>query len=452
MKKYTIILILVGTLSILGCKDYLDAKPDKKLAVPHKISDLWALLDNYSIMNRASPVAGEDYTDNYYLTETSLNAITNINTRNNYTWDDKGERIGDWSNPYRAIFYANVVLDELDNVTKNDPAKQEDLKAIQGSALFFRSFLFYEVAQIFAPQYSDDNLLLPCIPLRLNSDPNDLSVRSTVQETYNRIVNDLKFASILLPETSSPKNRPTKAAAFGLLGRVYLNMGDYQNAALYADSCLSIYRTLIDYNSLNKTTAVPIARFNDEVIFASRSYTESGLMAPSRCKIDTMLYNSYAENDLRKVILFKKNTDGSYTVKGSYDGSYAGAFFNGIATDEQYLILAECYARMGFLEKASSNLNTLLSKRTASTGFVPKHFRSIEEALDGILKERRKEMIVRGLRWSDIRRLSREPNYTPILKRKLGNKVFELLANDKRYITLIPTKIIQSSNMTQNDR
>ncbi|RAJ31743.1 RagB/SusD family nutrient uptake outer membrane protein [Pedobacter cryoconitis] len=277
MKKYTIILILLGTLSAFGCKDYLDAKPDKKLAVPNKISDLWALLDNYTIMNRASPVAGEDYTDNYYLIETSLNAIANVNTRNNYTWDDKGERIGDWSNPYRAIFYANVVLDELDHVKKNDPSKQEDLKAVQGSALFFRSFLFYEVAQIFAPQYSDDNLLLPCIPLRLNSDPNDLSFRSTVQETYDRIINDLKLASRLLPETSSPKNRPTKAAAFGLLGRVYLNTGDYQNAALYADSCLSIYRTLIDYNSLNKTTAIPIARFNDEVIFASRSYTESGL-------------------------------------------------------------------------------------------------------------------------------------------------------------------------------
>ncbi|RAJ28077.1 SusD-like starch-binding protein associating with outer membrane [Pedobacter cryoconitis] len=175
-------------------------------------------------------------------------------------------------------------------------------------------------------------------------------------------------------------------------------------------------------------------------------------LAPSRCKIDTILYNSYAENDLRKVILFKKNTDGSYTVKGSYDGSYAGAFFNGIATDEQYLILAECNARMGLIEKASSNLNTLLIKRIATASFIPKHFTSNAEALDEILKERRKEMIVRGLRWSDIRRLRKEPNYSPILKRKLGNKIFELLPNDKRYNTLIPTKIIQSSNLTQNDR
>jgi len=452
MNKYITILIFLSTLNLVGCKDYLDAKPDKKLAVPNKISDLWALLDNYAIMNRASPVAGEDYTDNYYLTETSLNAITNINTRNNYTWDDKGERMGDWSNPYRAIFYANVVLDELENVRKNDPSEQDDLKAVQGSALFFRSFLFYEVAQIFAPQYAKDNLLLPCIPLRLSSDPNELSVRSTVQEAYDRIVNDLKSASALLPGTSSPKNRPTKAAAFGLLGRIYLNMGDYQNAALYADSCLSIYRTLIDYNLLSKTAAVPLARFNDEVIFASRSYTESGLLAPSRCKIDTILYNSYAENDLRKVILFKKNTDGSYTVKGSYDGSYAGAFFNGIATDEQYLILAECYARMGLTEKATSSLNTLLSKRITTAGFVPKHFTSDTEALEDVLKERRKELIVRGLRWSDIRRLNSEARYSPILKRKLGNKIFELLANDKRYVTLIPTKIIQSSQLTQNER
>ncbi|WP_420477376.1 RagB/SusD family nutrient uptake outer membrane protein, partial [Noviherbaspirillum sp. ST9] len=271
-------------------------------------------------MNQSTPMAGEESADTYYLTESSYNSISNVNTRNNYIWADQGERIGDWSNPYRAIFYANVVLDAL-----NDKAKglaEDEKKVIRGSALFFRSFLFYELAQVFAKPYSEEVLSSPGIPLRLDSDPDAASFRASIGDTYAQIISDLKLAGSLLPVTSAPKNRPSGAAVYGLLARIYLNMGEYENASLYADSCLSVNNALMDYNSLSKTATTPIARFNDEVILASRSYDLSNLLGTSRCRVDTLLYNSYVANDLRKVIFFKKNTDGSYTIKGSYDGAY----------------------------------------------------------------------------------------------------------------------------------
>ena len=82
MKTRFYFIVIVCSM-FLGCKKYLDAKPDKKLAIPATIADLWALLDNYTKMNMSSPRAGEEYADTYYLTATGFKAISNINTRNN---------------------------------------------------------------------------------------------------------------------------------------------------------------------------------------------------------------------------------------------------------------------------------------------------------------------------------------------------------------------------------
>lgn len=447
MKAYLTVFIFFSVLAA-GCNDYLDPRPDKKVAVPSTAGDLWAILDNYTAMNQATPMAGEESADTYYLTESSYNAISSISSRNYYIWADGGDRIGDWSNPYRAIFYANVVLDALNDKAKGLAGQEK--KEIRGSALFFRSFLFYEVAQVFSAPYSEDALSSPGIPLRLDSDPDEPSSRATVGETFGRIISDLKLAANLLPLTSWPKNRPSRVAVYGLLARIYLNMGEYENASLYADSCLSVYNTLIDYNTLSKTAAAPIARFNNEVILAARSYSESTLLGTSRCRADTLLYNSYAENDLRKVIFFKKNADNSYTIKGSYDGTYNGGFFIGIATDEQYLILAECQARMGRTEQAMAALNTLLEKRF--TGFTPYAAATAQQALDLVIAERRKELVMRGMRWADLRRLNKEPRYAVTLKRKLGDREYELVPGDKRYVALIPTKVTDVTGLVQNER
>ena len=451
MKTRFYFIVIVCSM-FLGCKKYLDAKPDKKLAIPATIADLWALLDNYTKMNMSSPRAGEEYADTYYLTATGFKAISNINTRNNYIWNDKGELFSDWVNAYSAIFYANVVLDEIDDVAKNEPDDMNQFDAVRGSALFFRTFMFYELAQIFAPQYAQNTLSAPCIPLRLNPDPAIPSVRATVSECYSQMINDLRTAARLLPENSETKNRPSKAAAFGLLGRIYLNMGDYKNAALYADSCLQIYSKLIDYNTLSPTAAVPIPKFNEEVIFASRSFSESSLLYTSRCRIDTVLYRSYAENDLRKDIFFKANTDGSFTVKASYDGSYGGAYFNGLATDEQYLILAECYARLNNIPAAEQYLNLMLEKRFLKGKYQAIEASTSQQALDIVLSERRKELVFRGVRWSDIRRLNKEDRYRIHPVRKLDNELFELKQDDNRYISLIPLKIIEITGLPQNER
>ncbi|HEY0177744.1 MAG TPA: RagB/SusD family nutrient uptake outer membrane protein, partial [Pedobacter sp.] len=68
-----------------------------------------------------------------------------------------------------------------------------------------------------------------------------------------------------------------------------------------------------------------------------------------------------------------------------------------------------------------------------------------------VLQERRKELIMRGIRWMDIKRLNKEgANIT--LTRKLNGNVYTLPANDLRFALPIPDDVIAFSGMKQNLR
>ncbi|MGY6541709.1 hypothetical protein, partial [Vibrio parahaemolyticus] len=72
------------------------------------------------------------------------------------------------------------------------------------------------------------------------------------------------------------------------------------------------------------------------------------------------------------------------------------------------------------------------------------------EALDLILKERRKELVTRGLRWQDLKRLNRDGHFQQTLKRSIGENTYELPANDPRYVLPIPSYVINFNHIEQN--
>jgi tetratricopeptide (TPR) repeat protein len=279
-------------------------------------------------------------------------------------------------------------------------------------------------------------------------------VRSTVKETYDQIISDLKTAAELLPDKVLFPTRPNKAAAYGALARTYLSMRDYANAAQYADSCLKRYSVLIDFNSLIPVPSPPFKRFNSETIFYNHAFGNSAL-SNTRAKIDSNLISSYDVNDLRKTVYFQPNTgtlSGTYGFRGSYDGEYLiYSTFDGITTDEVLLIRAESLARLGNKDAALADLNALLSKRYKNGTFVQITATDAVDAKNKILAERRKELVYRGLRWSDIKRLNLEgANIT--LTRIVNGSTYTLPPNDLRTVMLIPLEVISLSGMTQNPR
>lgn len=450
--KYNCILlaciISLTVLSLSSCSKFLDAKPDDKLSVPTNIPDLQLLMDDYFTMNNKYPYAQELTADNFYLETADWKAQEPL-YRGLYNWQKNDQTLDQWTAAYEAVLSANVVLDNIDDV-EHSISEQTAWNNVKGSALFFRSLYFHGLAQIFALPYNRNTAAADkCIPLRLNGDYTQVSVRATTENTYQQIITDLQQAIALLPVTPTIKSRPSKPAAYGLLARVYMDMQEYAKAGAYADSCLLLYNRLMDYNTLDAAAEAPIARFNDEVIFEAVSTVITPL-TPAVCRIDTTLYNSYDVNDLRKEVYF--NNTGYTSFKGDYrgQGSYNGYVFAGIVTDEMYLVSAESYARAGNTAKAMDMLNVLLVKRWRTGTFVPLTAVDANDALRKILIERRKELLFRGARWADLRRLKDDPQFSVTPVRVLDGQTFELLPNSPRYALQLPSSVIEMTNMPQN--
>ena len=116
-----------------------------------------------------------------------------------------------------------------------------------------------------------------------------------------------------------------------------------------------------------------------------------------------------------------------------------------------YLTRAECLARMGNTTDALQDLNTLLIKRWKTGTFIPFTASTAAQALQLILTERRKELLMRSLRWADIKRLNKE-GAGLVLRRIINGNTMELLPNDARYAFPLPQVVIDLSGMPQNPR
>ncbi|WP_285008735.1 RagB/SusD family nutrient uptake outer membrane protein [Pedobacter faecalis] len=434
---------------MLSCSNnWLNEKPDEFLTVPGTVADYQALLDNVTLLNNAQPGLGEVASGDFHISYDSWQSLFSRQERSAYIWESTdrfygGEQNTDWAASYKQILTHNIVLEGLQKLKARHAADPE-WRNVFGSALFFRSFSLYNLSQLFCKGYTDETAdREPGLPLRLSADVDAHIGRSTLRQTYHQITGDLKQAIPYLGTSPKVKTRPSKQAAYALLARVYLSLEDYDRAAVYADSALQIQHGLLNYAAL-KAGSYPLPRFNEEVIFhASTTY---GAFNASRLLVDPDLFAQYEEADLRRTLFFVSARNG-FTFRGSYSGDKN--LFCGLATDEMYLIRSECYARAGRYKDAIADLSLLLKSRWRG---AHREIRVDDAVLPLILKERRKELVFRCLRWSDLRRLNRDERFATTLVRTMNNTTYRLLPNDKRYVFPIDEEEIRLSGIAQNDR
>lgn len=445
------------TAIVASCKkDFLDAKPNTSLLLLKTVADCQKLLSNETVLGLtgAMPLAASDeYIVPDYATYQSF---TTLVTKNAYIWKkdlyDGEFKIQDWNVPYAAVFYANSVLDALPDM---EEVGSSEWKRTKGWALFARAYAFYDLAQNFCNTYDVHTAATDKgIPLRLKPGIDELKPRSTLEATYNQILTDLEQSKRLLTNSLSTnfRNEPSKTAVYAFFARIYLSMRDYTKAELYADSSLMMYNKLIDYNMVSATVSLPFKSLNDETIYQSRQIDDHQQVTTNntgKYAITNEILNSYQPNDLRRAIFFRTHANGNVFMKGTY--SARASLFTGLANDEIYLIKAECAARRSEKGTALDFLNALLINRYKSGTFTPLTASTPQEALAIILSERKKELIRRGLRWSDLKRLNKEgANIT--LTRVLNEQTYTLLPNDPRYIFPIPDDEIAYSKIDQNNR
>lgn len=453
-----LLLIAIIVLIAAACDKYfLEEKPDKALLIPESLSDFQALLDNASIMNQ-TPYLPLVACDDLYTSDAGYNSTSSL-IRNTYIWrkDDLYEgatTVHDWNWPYQAIYYANTVLEGLENMPKSKQAETE-ANNLRGQALFFRAFFHYLLAQEFAAPYQKDTAESERgIPIRISSNVQNKYTRGKLKEVYDQIVKDLLEAENLLPLHVSYNTRPNRDAGLALLARVYLAMHEYSKALEYSMKCLQSDRKLLDYNSLPLMDAWPFPISykdqNEEVLFYSTVLSVSFLSSATTTFVDDKLYSTYLDGDLRKQAFFSINPSG-VRFKGHYSGT--SGVFSGIALDEVYLIKAECNARLGNVNNAMDDLTTLIKTRWDNKSDFP-NFKSQNEsdALNLILEERRKQMLFRGMRWTDLRRLNLDDRFALTLSRTVNDIEYTLSPNDLRYIFPIPDVEMSISELEQNER
>lgn len=450
MKQLLILLLSIAILP--SCKkNWLDEKPNTGLFVPGTLEDCQILLDNNSRLNMREPGIGEIGADNYFKFFSDWQTAQEPE-RNMYTWQPDiygAQPSPEWRNEYEKIYYANAVLGTLEKIAITS-SNSLDWNAIKGSALFLRASGHYNLVSLFGKPYDQTTATTDLgIPVKTTADVNEPATRGTVKAVYDLILADLNEAKELLPLTVVAKTRPSKVAAEGLLADVYLTIGNYELAFENADAALNKYNSLLNYNTLSAASNTPFTRFNSEVIYHAVQISY-GIIVLGTGYVDTLLYQSYHADDLRKGLFYRNRTVG-YSFKGSYNQS-GSSFFSGIATDELYLIRAECTARKNNVAAAMNDLNTLLRTRWRTGTYVDMTAANQTEALSKVLTERRKELAFRGRRWNDLRRLNKDPNYAVTLTRLLNGQTYTLAPNDIKYVYPIPQEEIDRSGIEQNPR
>ncbi|SMD44795.1 SusD family protein [Aquiflexum balticum DSM 16537] len=449
--KTTKFTILMLALIAFSCAEFLEERPNAAILVPETAEDLRTLLNNSGQVFNMTPTLGEVSAGDYFTTDEALNSFNSPEERNSYQWADdifEGRSSSDWNRPYSQIFYANVIIKQADLLKDNIPV--EEYNSLVGSALFHRAFALFHLVQVFAPSYVQGNAESALgLPMRLTPEIEQPVIRPTLQDNYVSMISDLEKAKNLLSVTSVAKTFPTKFAAHALLSKIYLVLGDYGKSLEHGREVLQGNFELMDYNTINPVPLRPFNNFNSEMIFYAVMDVYA-ITLNANIFIDNDLISSYSENDLRKNLFFRSRPNNNFGFRGSYVGNVR--MFSGLSLDEVLLINAESEARLGMFIEAKATMKTLLQKRYISGSELPGENLSDADLLPFILSERRKQLVFRGVRWSDLKRLNQEPQFSTVLTRVVNGQTLTLEPNSLKYSLPIPPDEINLSGIQQNPR
>jgi starch-binding outer membrane protein, SusD/RagB family len=314
-----------------------------------------------------------------------------------------------WMDSYKVINDVNNVLSAVSIVLPNRQKK------VEGEAKFIRATVYFELVRLFAKAWNDgdpntnDGVPIILTPTRAPLGESNRKGRDKVAAVYAQIITDLTEAEAALPVTNS--FFATKAAAAAMLARVYLQKGDYPNAAAAANrviasnrhSLMPTYAEAFPFNSLNLTEVIGNTA---EDVFAIQVTNSQGIndfntyFSPfGRGDIDIRNehLSLYDPNDER---LFLFYDDGSGTIRtGKFDMVYGNVHIIRLA--EMYLIRAEANFRAGTSVGATplSDINTIRARAALpALGSV---------TLAQILLERKLELAFEGHNLHDVKRLQK---------------------------------------------
>jgi len=394
---YKILFVAAAGWALTSCDKYLDVKP-KGLVIPERLADYEGIL-NSPTMTRTFPLNLLDFTDDYF---NNIDVLAQSPAANGYYWRPiitVNEKASPdvWGPLYRVIYDANVIIN---GVPATPEANTELANSVIGEALVIRANCYLELLTVFARSYHPATAAnTPGLPLVTSINVTDKTpARSTLKATVDTLIANINRAIPLLPTSNTNKSRVTKYVAWGLLSRIYLYMGDFENAEKYTDLALDAPHAMLDYNAYATYSAVPRYEQSSEVLWHRAAVSGSPLF---------MIYSDdlkahFNDDDIRYTFLTTTNNNG--LGRSSLPGTYNF----GITFPELYLTKAELLARKNQYDDAMDIVNMIRQNRIKTAAYADQTAGSGEEALALVLAERRRELAFSGLRWFDMKRLDRE--------------------------------------------
>jgi tetratricopeptide (TPR) repeat protein len=442
-----LVLVALSILLLTSCDKYLDVQPKgKRLVKTVGDYDLW--LNNLLSLEQAIPNELnllDDNVDDIYI-KNPFSSPGNFA----YTWQpqfstDLGSAPILWKDFYESIYYYNVVLNGIDEATGGSTEQKNSLRA---EALLGRAFAYLYLVNLYGNVYkaetADKDLAVPFVTSHDLNNPTP--PRSTVKEIYDHIIEDVNAAIAGLPKDNSQNRfRGSSPAAYSVLARTYLYMGNYTKAAENAQLALDNgQKAVLDYGALGSISAMPSIVVRPGAIYARIHKTTFTQFTPT-----LSLLKRFDKKDLRLAFYYTNLGDYSFDKRGAtvhlgWGVNYSQAFPNcGTSVEEMRLILAEAAARGNDLPKALSELDLVRKARFKAADYQKYESTVQEEVLQKVLTERNLEFAFNGTRWFDMRRLDAEGRMPEINRYDpQNNLIASLPPHSKKYTLQIPIQVM----------
>ncbi len=382
-----------------------------------------------------------------------------------------------WRGPWPGILMTNIVLDAAPKLEINEDIRNRSM----GEAHFLRAHYYFVLARFFGD--------IPLITEPQSADSNLFPPRDPVAQVYELIISDLNAAAELLPEKSTygseNKGRASKGAAYGLLAKVHLSLGNYQEVVQYTEEVESLGYALNDNyadnfsitneNSVESLFEVQYASNGGYDFWSNENQASwaSPFMGPRGANFVAGGYgwnqpteefvNAYEEGDERKdaTVLYEgaPEFDGKvYESRYSFTGYNTRKFLVPLSQVSAYdnsplnfpilrfadvlLMKAEALNELGQTDLAENNLNLVRNR----AGLDDIESLSQADFRNAVLHERRIELAFEGQRWFDLIRVN-DGEYGLNFLRSIGRNN----ASQKHLLFPIPQiELDRNPNLVQN--
>lgn len=476
---YKLLLLTLVIFSLTSCDKALEEEPQNKLK-PQTATDYDELLNyGYPTTRDYGTVVPLDY---YVEMMTDDQDIRYFNKdRNEYaihpfSFEDTHEHSSmingydqAWKNFYHAIYYANVVIDNIDNADGDINFK----KYIKGEAMALRAFSFFKLINLYAKPYDESTAGTDLgVPLKLDPTVQAGSyTRNTVSEIYDQINNDITEGIRLMVENDQrvqSKFKLKPVSAYLLASRIALYQKNYELAIENANEAIALNSQLFDLSGNTMEFAQTSWGYgqgthyfnsdNNNVLFrygSNEFYTF--VFFPGSLALSDDFKSIFEPGDLRFYYFsYVKGPLGRAYFKFRPFPNRPGEPIRGFRVEEAYLNRAEAFVMTNKTQEALDDINTIRkSKFDASFDpdqdyykYTSTEYDTQEKVIAAVREERRRELFGEFHRWYDLRRYG-----MPEIVHQHNNETYILPEKDLRYVLQIPQiELDYNPSMQKNPR